>query len=93
MSDTEQNLLLSPLLPLGKAHESIFDIANRITLRGTSCSDDSSTQILAAMITSASREPAKQPKRCSHQNRRSANHPFLRPRQLIRRGVNRVFSA
>jgi hypothetical protein len=28
-SSTEQNLLLSPLLPLGKAHESIFDIANR----------------------------------------------------------------
>ena len=33
-SIAEQNLLLSPLLPLGKAHESIFDIANRIIIRG-----------------------------------------------------------
>jgi hypothetical protein len=36
-SIAEQNLLLSPFLPLGMAHESIFDIAKRSLFGATSC--------------------------------------------------------
>jgi hypothetical protein len=41
---------------------------------------DSTVRTLAAMIASESKERAKQPKPCSHQNRQSADPPFrIRP--------------
>jgi Tn3 transposase DDE domain len=79
------------LIPNCSSKNRSFDGATESTIWSKSCLvADSTDRTPAAMIASESKERAKQPKPCSHQNHQSADPPFrIRP-ELIDGAGNRA---